>query len=83
MALPGSYVASSSEVLGLGVYARVPYSLQRWLRAHRRAAKQRFRDPGDEDHSTRRGVEGVLDLPYLDRQGWFKTTPSRGLTRFP
>lgn len=78
MALSGSYDASGPQVLGLGVDARVPHSLQRWFRAHRRAAKYRLRDPRDEDHSTRGGVEGVPDLSYLDRQGWLNTFAYNG-----
>lgn len=69
MALPGSYDTSSSQVSGLGVHARVPYSLQCRFRTHCRAAKYWFGHPGDENHSTWSGVEGVPDLSYLDRQG--------------
>ncbi|KAL6425488.1 hypothetical protein ACFW04_009572 [Cataglyphis niger] len=68
MALSRSYDASGSQVPGLGVYARVSHSLQCWFRAHRRAAKYWLRDPGNEDHPTWSGVEGVPDLSYLNRQ---------------
>lgn len=67
MALSGSYDASSSQVFGLDIHAGVPYSLQCWFRTHRRATKYWLWNPGDENHSTRSGVEGVPDLSYLDR----------------
>ena len=65
MALSGSYDASGAQVSGLGVPACVSDTLQRRFRAHHRTAKYRLRYPGDEDHSARRGVEGVFDFSHL------------------